>query len=96
MFVHIVMFKFATENKAQNLLKAKQQLESLVGRVPSLLSMEVGIDELATARSFDLSLYSTFESRVGLSEYAVHPEHLKVVAFIKSVAELSRTVDYER
>ncbi|MEA3521390.1 MAG: Dabb family protein, partial [Campylobacterota bacterium] len=45
-------------------------------------------------RAFDLSLYSTFDTKEALSEYAVHPEHLKVVELIKSVTIESKVVDY--
>jgi hypothetical protein len=43
----------------------------------------------------DLVLRATFDVRQGLEEYAVHPEHLRVIDYIKSVAEYSRVVDYE-
>ncbi|MEA1982327.1 MAG: Dabb family protein, partial [Campylobacterota bacterium] len=35
-----------------------------------------------------------FASKEDLNSYAIHPEHLKVVAFIKSVAKESKVVDY--
>ena len=96
MIVHIVMFKFKEENRETNIAKAKEMLEALVGRVESLRSMEVGVDFGRSERAFDLSLYSTFDTKEGLSEYAVHPAHLEVVAFIKEVTEASRVVDYEK
>lgn len=96
MIVHIVMFKFKPENREANVETAKTMLEALVGKVPSLNSMEVGIDFSRSERAFDLSLYSTFDTKEGLSEYAVHPAHLEVVAFIKEVTEASRVVDYEK
>ena len=96
MSVHIVMFKFKEENRDANIAKAKEMLEALTGKVPSLSTMEVGVDFSRTERAFDLSLYSTFESKEGLGEYAVHPAHLEVVAFIKEVTEVSKVVDYEK
>jgi fructose/tagatose bisphosphate aldolase len=96
MIVHIVMFDFKKENKAENIAKTKVMLESLVEKVESLLSMEVGIDFNGSERAMDLSLISTFETKEGLSEYATHPAHLEVVAFIKEVTELSKVVDYEQ
>jgi len=47
-------------------------------------------------RAMDLSIITVFESKEGLNAYAVHPEHIKVVEFIKSVVEYSKVVDYER
>ncbi len=96
MIVHIVMFKFKEENMQENLQKAKTMLEALMGKIDSLKSMEVGIDFSRSERAFDLSLYSTFDTKEGLAEYAVHPAHLEVVAFIKEVTEVSKVVDYEK
>ncbi len=96
MIVHIVMFKFKEENKDANLATTKAMLEGLVAKIDTLKTMEVGIDFNGSERAFDLSLYSTFETKEGLAEYAVHPAHLEVVAFIKEVTEVSRVVDYEK
>ncbi len=94
MIVHIVMFKFKTENKAENIAKTKAMLEALVAKIEPLLSMEVGVDFNGSDRAMDLVLTSTFETKEGLSEYATHPAHLEVVAFIKAVTEASKVVDY--
>lgn len=95
MIVHIVMFKFKDENKEANIAKAKEMLMALFGKVETLNSMEVGINFTDSDRAFDLSLYSTFDTKEGLKTYAVHEEHLKVVAFIKEVTTESKVVDYE-
>ncbi len=94
MIVHIVMFAFKEENKQENLQKTKEMLEALVDKIPSLLSMEVGVDFMQSERSFDLVLTSTFEDKEGLSTYATHPAHLEVVDFIKEVTEMAKVVDY--
>ena len=44
----------------------------------------------------DLSLITVFDSKEGLDAYDVHPEHQKVVTFIKSVVEYSKASDYLR
>ena len=95
MIVHIVMFKFKKENKEQNLLTVKEELHSLVQKIDVLKSLEVGIDFNQSERAFDLSLYSTFDSKEDLQTYAIHEEHLKVVALIKEVTQESKVVDYE-
>jgi hypothetical protein len=96
MIVHIVMFAFKEENKAENIAKAKAMLEALVEKIEPLLSMEVGIDFNGSERAMDLSLISTFETKEGLDTYAVHPAHLDVVDFIKEVTVASKVVDYEK
>jgi len=95
MVVHIVLFRFHDENKDSNLKEAKGLLEGLLGRVPTLKSMEVGINFCDEARAFDLSIYSTFDSKEALREYATHPEHLRVVEFFKVASAGSKVVDYE-
>lgn len=92
--VHIVMFKFKNENKEANIVRVKEELNSLVEKIDVLQSMEVGIDFNKSQRAFDLSLYSTFNTKEDLKTYAVHPAHLEVVALIKDVTLESKVVDY--
>lgn len=94
MVVHIVMFKFKEHNKQENILVVKSKLEALVSQIPTLLTMEVGIDFNKSDRAFDLSLYSTFDTKDDMRTYAIHPSHLEVLEFIKSVTMESRVVDY--
>lgn len=82
-------------DEKENAKKAKAMLENLAGRVPTLLTMEVGIDFLGSERSYDLVLIATFNSREALIEYDGHPEHLLVREFIKSHKLASVAVDYE-
>ncbi len=96
MLVHIVMFKFKEENKKANIIQAKQMLENLMGAIPSLRSIDVGVNFIASDRAMDLSLISVFETKEGLDLYDAHPEHQKVVTFIKSVVEYSKASDYMR
>jgi hypothetical protein len=90
------MFQFKEEHKKANMIQAKQMLENLMGVVPTLKSIDVGLNFSAEERAMDLSIITTFESKEGLDAYAVHPEHLKVVEFIKRVVDYSKVVDYEK
>ena len=94
MIVHIVMFKFKDENKALNIAKVKDQLESLEKSIDILKTIEVGINFNESDRAMDLSLYATFESEEDLKSYAVHEEHLKVLTLIREVTIESKVVDY--
>ncbi|WP_456452351.1 Dabb family protein [Hydrogenimonas sp.] len=96
MVVHIVMFRFKEDDKAANIKRVKALLEALPEKIPSLRSMEVGVDFLHSERSMDLVLTSTFDDREGLEAYRVHPAHQEVVALIKEVTTESRVVDYEK
>ncbi len=94
MVVHIVMFEFKQENKTSNIEKTKEMLEALVDKIESLKKMEVGVNFVPSERAFDMSLYSTFDDEDALNRYRVHPEHLKVLNFIKEVTTTSKVVDY--
>jgi len=96
MIVHIVMFKFKEENKAENIARVKTLLEALPQSITQLLSLEVGVDVNGGERAMDLVLTTTFETKEALENYAVHPAHLEVVAVIKTVTETSKVVDYVR
>jgi hypothetical protein len=90
------MFKFKEENKKANIIQSKQMLENLMGAVPSLKSIDVGVNCIESDRAMDLSIITAFESKGGLDAYDEHPEHQKVVTFIKSVVEYSKATDYMR
>jgi len=94
MVVHIVLFNFRPENRKENIKTAKEMLNGLVESIPTLNSMEVGINYSDKERAMDMSIITTFDTKWGLEAYATHPEHLKVVAFLKEVLIESRVVDY--
>ena len=96
MIVHVVMFKFKEQNKQENLMVVKSRLEELVSKIPTLGSIEVGIDINQSERAYDLSLYSRFHTKDDLKAYAIHPAHLEVVELIKNVTQDSKVVDYEQ
>ncbi len=94
MITHIVFLTFKELNKDENIIKAKNMIEDLINKVDCLKSMEVGINFDKASRAMDLSLHSTFDTIEDLNSYAVHPDHLKVIDFIKTVIEYSKVVDY--
>lgn len=94
MIVHIVMFKFKEEDKKSNILKVEKALNHLAQKIDELKSIEVGVDFNQSERAFDLSLYTTFNSKEDLKSYAIHPEHLKVIDLIKCVTIETKVVDY--
>jgi hypothetical protein len=99
MIKHIVMFKIKDgvdgRSKAESIAEAKRQLEALNGRIPGLISLEVGVDYSATDASADMIIYSVLESREAVDAYAVHPEHTAILPFLKSIFSERRLVDYE-
>jgi heme-degrading monooxygenase HmoA len=99
MIKHIVMWKLKSQveesDRAANAQMVKQKLESLNGQIPGLIKIEVGIDFSQTDASFDVVLYSEFDSREALAAYHHHPLHLAVAPFIGAVREQRVLVDYD-
>ncbi|MBN2686204.1 MAG: Dabb family protein [Pontiellaceae bacterium] len=95
MIKHIVMWKFKEETTEADKLEMKRKLESLKGVVPTLIDIEIGLDVLGSAASMDMVLYSKFDSMEALQAYATHPEHLKVVEFVKPLVSERAVVDYQ-
>lgn len=99
MIKHIVMWTLKDQaegaDRIANAKKMKELLEALPGHIACLRSIEVGVDVFAASPACDVILYSVFDSRADLDAYQVHPEHQKVVAFVKQVAASRSVVDYE-
>ena len=95
MVKHIVTFKVKDENKQQNLAKAKEVIEALKDKISEIIHIEVGIDFGLDANPSNFVIYSEFKTKADLEIYAKHPEHIKVVEFIKTIATERRVVDYE-
>jgi hypothetical protein len=99
MVKHIVLWRLkdsALGNpRSANARIIKERLEALQGIVPGLLKAEVGIDFSKAEQSFDVVLYSEFDSRESLRGYQDHPAHQSVVSFIREVREDRCVVDYE-
>lgn len=89
---HVVCHKYNDKREAEIIAP---MLNSLMGKVPGLLSMETGVDITGGARAYHLVLIATFKDRAGLEVYANHPEHVKVKEYIHKVLESSVAVDFE-
>jgi len=90
-----VMFKFQNDIDEALINEAKEQIELLVDLVPRLQNIKAGINFAEEDRAMDMVLISHFENREDLDFYASHPEHLKVIEFIKTIVEYTKVVDYE-
>ena len=99
MIRHVVMWKLKDEalGLAKGALQAelKRRLEALVGRVPTIITFEVGVNVLPGDTVADVCLVSTFADLAALRAYVEHPVHQEVVAFVKQVAAERRAADYE-
>ncbi|HNQ96558.1 MAG: Dabb family protein [Spirochaetales bacterium] len=98
MLKHIVMWQFKDEaegkTRSENCRHIRGLLESLVGVVPEILSLEVGINEYPSPQSSDMVLTVEFESKEALDRYTAHPEHVKVSTYVGKVRTSRSVVDY--
>ena len=73
MVKHIVLYTLKEGvDKEEAVAIIKAQLEPLVGVIPGLSHMEIR----RAYNGMDYALYSEFESREALQNYAGHPAHL--------------------
>ncbi|ACB33108.1 Stress responsive alpha-beta barrel domain protein [Leptothrix cholodnii SP-6] len=97
MIKHIVMWKVRGETADERLASAefvKTRFEGLVGRIPGLLRMEIGLDFSRVDYACDMVLYSEFDSVASLEGYGAHPEHLRVRQELGDVRIARFQVDY--
>lgn len=99
MVKHVVCWKLKDEaegnTKLQNARIAKGMLEDLREVIDEIRSIRVGINAPGMPEgNWDMILESEFATLRDLEAYAIHPEHLKVVEFIKKINEGRICVDY--
>jgi len=95
MIKHIVMWKFHSNVGENDKDEMVARLKSLANSVPQLRSISAGLDLSHKERSWDIAIYSEFDTVEDLHAYAVHPEHIKVAEFIKTLACEVAAVDFE-
>ena len=94
MVKHIVFFKLI-DNEEKNKKLVKEKLLSLKNKVEVLQNIEVGLNFANEERAYDIALITDFKNKNDLDIYAVHPYHLEVVEYIKTVALSSKVVDFK-
>ncbi len=99
MVKHVVMWRLKDvaegADRAANAARMKRELETLRGRIPGLLSLEVGVDVERSSAAFDVVLISAHESPAALAAYQVHPLHARVAEFIGKIRSERVVVDFE-
>lgn len=99
MIKHIVMWKIKESHegvdKSEFMDRIKEELEGLKDVIPEIKTIEVGRNSNELPTSFDIALYSEFESQEDLDIYKEHPEHQKVAQFVRQAVTDAVVVDYE-
>jgi len=95
MLTHVVLFKFKPDTSETDIQHAADLLVKLPDSIDEIRSFRVGRDIVRSERSYDLALISEFADLEAMQSYQVHPEHQKVVAFLKTVTCSIAVVDFK-
>ncbi len=96
---HIVMWKFRPEieeERKPELKKAmKENLSSLVGKVPGLLTVEF-VEQPLPSSTHDMALVTTMEKAEDIKVYSKHPAHVAVAdTYVRPFVTERACLDYE-
>ena len=94
MLTHIVVWKYRSDVEPETRQQHVERLQALTAIIPEIRTLLVGFDTLFLPRSYDTGLVATFADRAGLDTYTVHPEHVKVAEFGRSISEHVASVDF--
>ena len=93
MVKHIVIYTLKEGvNKPEAVELIRSVLEPLVGVIPGLTHMEI---RAAYQGGMDYALYSEFESREALANYAGHPAHLAAKEHFWHMLDTRVCADYD-
>ncbi|MBQ2270127.1 MAG: Dabb family protein [Bacteroidaceae bacterium] len=98
MLKHIVMWSFidgaADKSRAEHAAWMKEHLEALVGVVPEIRSLEVGINQSTSPMAYDAVLTLVVDDADALKRYREHPAHIEISEYCQAVRQARVVVDY--
>jgi len=95
---HVVTWKLAAEDeraRTEDATEIARLLESLVGTVTEILSLQVGANVAYPESNWDVVLIADYEDVAALERYQVHPAHKEVAARIRQLVTERACVDFE-
>ncbi len=95
---HIVMWNFkpeVPETEKETIKKAMEEnLKSLVGKVPGLLTVEFVSNPISSS-THDIALVTTLEKAEDVAVYGAHPEHVRVAdTYVRPYVKDRACLDY--
>lgn len=96
MVKHIILWQLKEDIKDKDSVKngIKENLESLAGKVPGLLKVNVVIEGLESSNA-DVMLDCELESEEALKGYQKHPEHVAVAdTYVRPYTAVRVCMDY--
>lgn len=96
---HCIMWKFKPSDgrtPKEIAEDIKERYESLMGIVPGLMNVEVGINRNDSATSYDAMLITDFKDWEGLAAYKADPLRDEVSKYVSGLVSVRARVEYER
>ncbi len=98
MVKHIVLFKLKDqvpeEEKRSVMNQFKEAIEALPAKISVIRKIEVGLN-MNPAESWNIALYSEFDTLEDVKYYATHPDHVAAGKILAETKESRSCVDYE-
>ena len=94
MLTHIVVWKYRADIEQAIREEHIARLRRLPLLIEGVESLSIGSDTLHLPRSYDTGLVAIFRDRDALDAYTVHPEHVLVANFGRSISEHVASVDF--
>ena len=91
MMKHIVFMRFEDQSVAP---LVAEKLRTLKGCSPLLVDMEVGIDFVRSAKSYDLAYIAVFANPQDEAAFDTEPHHQEVKAFLSQFPKTVVKVDF--
>jgi hypothetical protein len=81
-------------SKKATALLLKEELESMVGKIDGLRTLEVGVNVNTSPAAYDLVLITEHSTLNDLQFYQEHPDHMAVGALVKASTTERVVIDY--
>lgn len=97
MLRRVVLWRLKAQDAQQKELDArtiKRALESMRGKIPGLLNLQVGINEISGADAADVVMMVDFENEDALAVYETHPVHEQVKPIVGPLRSERRVVEF--
>jgi hypothetical protein len=94
MLQHYVFLKYREGTSRAHVQTFCDRMLALRAAIPVIAHLEIGLDELHDARSWDLVLIMRFASVQALRAYQSHAAHLAVMAFNQPFVASVASIDF--
>lgn len=96
MIEHIVLVKCSPETTVEQKQELIDRTLQLKEKIPGILDIRQGINFSERSKGYDVGLTARLENRAALEHYLPHPEHQKILSYLKEIGvEDSIIVDFE-